>query len=88
MYKLKNIVEQMVFNTIDELAADHQFCNCPQCRLDIAALALNNLPHHYVVTGKGEAYSRTGWLEMQKSLDVVSEVFAAIKVVQDKPRHG
>jgi len=88
MYKLHNIMEQMVFNAIDELAEDHQFCNCPQCRMDIAALALNKLPHHYVVTSKGEAYSRTDWLEIQKNVDVVSAVFAAVKVVQNKPRHG
>lgn len=88
MGKLINIMEKMVFNTIDELAAEHQFCNCPQCRMDVAALALNNLPHHYVVTSKGEAYSRTDWLQIQKSVDVFSAVFKAVKVVQGAPRHG
>ncbi len=88
MSRLVNIMEKMVFNTIDELARDHQFCNCPQCRMDIAALALNNLPHHYVVTSRGEAYSRTDWLEIQKNVDVVSAVYNAIKVVQSAPRHN
>jgi competence protein ComFB len=87
MYRLKNIMEQIVLRTIDEVAEDHHFCNCPRCRLDIAALALNKLPPRYAVTSKGEAYSRTEWLELQKSLDVISVIFEAIKIVQGKPRH-
>ncbi|NLA26851.1 MAG: late competence development ComFB family protein [Firmicutes bacterium] len=87
MCKMSNIMEQMVFNTIDDLAKDYEFCSCPQCRMDIAALALNRLPHHYVVTSRGETYSRANMLELQNDVDIVSAVFAAIKIVRDKPRH-
>lgn len=88
MYRLSNIMEQIVYNTIDELAEDHKFCHCLKCRMDIAAIALNNLPHHYVVTARGEAYGRADCLEMQKNVDVVSAVFKAIKIVRNEPRHG
>ncbi|HHX87561.1 MAG TPA: late competence development ComFB family protein [Firmicutes bacterium] len=88
MYKLNNIMEQMVLRAIDEVADEQQFCNCPRCRLDIAALALNKLPPRYAVTSRGEAYSRTDCLELQKNLDIISVIFEAIKIVQRKPRHG
>ncbi len=88
MDRLKNVMEQTVLQVIDKLAEDQEFCNCHCCRMDIAALALNSLPPRYVITSKGETYSHTDLLELQKSLDVVSAVFRAIKIVQKNPRHG
>ena len=85
---LYNIMEQFVLQTIDELAKDYHFCSCPRCRLDIAALTLNKLQPRYVVTSKGDAYTRTDWLELQKGLDLIGIIFEAIKIVTKNPRHG
>ena len=41
MPKLVNLMEQTVFNKIDELWPDTEYCKCENCRMDIAAYSLN-----------------------------------------------
>ncbi len=85
--ELKNLIEDVVSHTIDDIKKYHNFCSCPQCRLDISAIALNVIPPRYVVSSKGASYGRAELLAMQKDLDVLAIVLDAIKQVQKKPRH-
>ncbi len=85
--KLKNLMEGAVFQAIDEAKGNYEFCDCEKCRVDIAALALNQLPPRYVVTEKGDSYARTDFLALQKNLDVFSTVIKAIKKVKESPSH-
>ncbi len=85
--ELKNLIEDVVSQTIDDIKKYHDFCTCQQCRLDISAIALNKIPPRYVVSSKGESYGRADLLAMQKDLDVLAIVLDAIKLVQKKPRH-
>ena len=84
---LQNLMEEIVFRTIDDLAPGRKVCTCEQCRLDIAALALNKLPPRYVVSAQGASYTRADFLEIQKYVDVIGAVTKAIKLVQEHPRH-
>lgn len=85
--ELKNLIEVLVSQAIDDIKKHYDFCGCPQCRLDISALALNKIPPRYVVSSKGSAYGRAEMLKMQNDLDVLGTVLEAIKTVQQKPRH-
>ncbi len=85
--ELKNLMEVVVSHTIDDIKKHYDFCNCPQCRLDISAMSLNKLPAKYVVSSKGDSYGRAELLAMQKDLDILSIVLEAVKKVQQKPRH-
>ncbi len=85
--ELKNLMEVVVSQAIDDIKKHYEFCNCEQCRLDIAALALNNIPPRYVVSIKGDSYGRADLLAIQKGLDVLGTVLDAVKTVQKKPRH-
>ena len=52
-------MEDVVWQNIDDvIRGRYGACGCEKCRLDVAALALNYLPPHYVVTEKGELYSK------------------------------
>ncbi|HAA34501.1 MAG TPA: competence protein ComFB [Firmicutes bacterium] len=84
---LQNLMEETVFQAIQDLATEN-VCTCEQCRLDIAAIALNNLPPRYVVTPKGASYARADLLEMQKYIDVIGAVTKAINLVKEHPRHN
>jgi len=85
---LHNLMEDAVHNTVTELLSkEKNVCSCEQCRLDIAAIALNSLPPRYVVTSKGASYARADLLEMQKYIDVIGAVTKAIKLVKEHPRH-
>jgi len=85
--ELKNLMEMVVSQSIDDIKKYYEFCNCPQCRLDISAIALNKISPRYVVSSKGDSYGRAELLAMQKDLDVLSVVLDSIKLVQKKPRH-
>lgn len=84
---LQNLMEDTVLIAVEEFMGKQDICKCEQCRLDVAAIALNNLPPRYVVTPKGASYARADLLEVQKYVDVVGAITKAIKLVKEHPRH-
>lgn len=87
--ELKNVMEDLVKDYVDEaLGEDPDLCNCPRCRLDVIALALNDLKPKYVVTTKGYAYGRLGELQAQFRADTIVAVTKAMKTVKSHPRHS
>ena len=52
-----NMMEAMVEDELDKMGDSLGCCLCDQCRGDIAAYALNQLPPRYVVTKAGGAIS-------------------------------
>ena len=88
--ELINFMEDVVSYYVDEVIAEgtgRAFCGCPRCRLDVIAIALNDVKPKYVVTTKGYAYARMGELQAQFKADTIVAVTKAIKIVGDHPRH-
>ncbi|MBC9784918.1 late competence development ComFB family protein [Heliobacterium chlorum] len=86
---LHNLMEDVVLSVLDELLPQHpEVCSCDQCRLDIIAAALNRLPARYVVTSKGEVYSKVNVLISQFRVDVISAIANGMMVVAKNPRHS
>lgn len=87
--ELRNLMENVVWQRLDEVLNDSKEdgCRCDLCRMDMAALALNELPARYVVTQRGETYSKADILEIQRYVDVVAAVTKAAKLVRKNPRH-
>jgi competence protein ComFB len=86
--ELKNLMEAVVSQAIDDIRKHYIFCSCSRCRLDITAIALNKILPRYVVSEKGESYGRAELLAMQGDLDILSIVLDSVKKVQQNPRHG
>lgn len=86
--KLHNLIEEEVVITVNKLMdnADHM-CNCNKCRLDVAAIALNNLKPKYVVTSEGDLYGRINNMTQQFNTDILSAVTKAMKIVSNNPKH-
>ncbi|WP_294152045.1 late competence development ComFB family protein [uncultured Selenomonas sp.] len=58
--ELKNFMEDVVLAKMDQVLDQYpDCCRCEQCRRDIAILALNHLPAHYVSTEKGEILAQS-----------------------------
>jgi len=72
---------------MDKVLDNMDVCKCEKCRLDIAAIALNNLPTKYVVTEKGELYSKVSTLMNQFEVDAISTITKAALIIKDNPRH-
>ncbi len=88
MLRLFNVMEIMVLETVSEILSHNEtLCNCERCRMDIAALALNDLPNSYVVTVEGEVMLRVQSLKQQAKVDVIKAVSKAIARVADYPHH-
>ncbi|MHB1256689.1 MAG: late competence development ComFB family protein [Dethiobacteraceae bacterium] len=88
--ELRNLTEKLVWQRLDEVLKEQEaeYCACEQCRLDIAALSLNQLPPRYVVTQRGETFSKADILEIQRYVDVVAAVTKAVNMVKRKPHHS
>ena len=88
MAELINYMEKLVFNKLDDLhKSKKNFCNCEQCRLDIAAIALNELSPRYIVTDRGKLYTKIDMLETQFSVNILMELTKGIDIVAKHPRH-
>ena len=87
--KLYNLLEEEVEHTVNTLLKDTDIvCKCEKCRLDIAAIALNNLPPKYIVTEQGGLFGRVNNLNQQFNTDLIKEVTKAIEIVGQVPQHG
>ncbi|MFZ5353571.1 MAG: late competence development ComFB family protein [Bacillota bacterium] len=87
MFKLKNYMEDIVMHKIDSLLKLMNICDCEKCRLDIMAIALNDLPAKYVVTEKGELFTKIRELENQFEVDVETAIIKAAVFVSKNPKH-
>ena len=87
MLAIKNYMEDLVSNTIKKIVKPTDCCLCERCHMDVMAMALNNLPSKYIVTDKGELFTKISILEQQFEVDVVSAVMKAAMTVAENPRH-
>ncbi|BEP28988.1 late competence development ComFB family protein [Helicovermis profundi] len=86
--KLVNYMEVSVEHFLPNLLlAFPNICKCELCLLDIKAIALNNLKPHYVVTEKGELYTKLDEMKVQFETDILKALIEAISVVSKHPRH-
>jgi competence protein ComFB len=86
--KLRNFMEEVVEMVYDEIIDDLEVCKCKKCEMDIIALALNNLPSAYVVTARGEIFSKVNLLKGQFEVDAISAITTAAAVINQNPRHN
>jgi len=84
MNAMESIVEE-IFSEFQTLVALK--CTCDQCKRDIIALVLNQIPSRYVSSEAGEAYVNAAYMDKQLRLDIMRELFKASIVVRDHPRH-
>ncbi|MCI8622447.1 MAG: late competence development ComFB family protein [Provencibacterium sp.] len=83
----KNIMEDIVEAKMNQMQETLNCCTCEQCRSDIVAYALNQLPPKYVATAKGEVYSKLYTLSVQHDADVMAALTQGAKLVAKNPRH-
>ncbi len=51
--QVKNLMEELVNDRIDNLMELENICRSPRCRADVYALALNHLPPKYIASASG-----------------------------------
>lgn len=86
-FKLRNHMETVVDEKLGDMLRNLDICKCNKCRMDIMAYALNLMSPKYVVTEKGDLYSRLEEFTPQFEVDVEVALTEALKVVSENPRH-
>ncbi|MFA5524045.1 MAG: late competence development ComFB family protein [Tissierellales bacterium] len=86
--ELHNCMEDAVKKNVERILKGYNsVCNCPKCKLDITAVALNNLPPQYTVTDKGKLFTKVKEMDAQYKVDIYREVTKAIELVSRHPHH-
>ena len=82
---LVNSMEESVMNKIKQLWKTTNYCQCEECRLDIATYALNRLPPRYVRTLEGKLIHQFDASTVQADAEITAVVLNAMKIVGDNP---
>lgn len=85
---LKNYMETLLIEKLDEVIDQLDCCKCKKCRMDIMSYALNRLPPKYVATYEGQVYSKLDTLSVQYETDLMCALYQAAKVVGANPHHS
>ena len=87
-YQIKNYMEVCVQDSMKVVLRQINACQCEKCSVDIMAIALNSLPAKYIVTEKGQLYSKIETLRQQFDVDIIAAVTKAAVIVSRAPRHS
>ena len=86
--KLKNIIEEIALDFLNNsLALRYDICRCAQCRNDMLAFMLSNLPARYVTTQKGELATIIEQAKFEHQAVVARAALNAIEKISKNPRH-
>ncbi|WBW96564.1 late competence development ComFB family protein [Oceanirhabdus sp. W0125-5] len=89
MHKLKNYNEEIVEHLTPKILMEYDnICKCDKCILDVKAIALNSMPPKYIVTNKGELFTKlNAEFNNQQIIDTTRAITQAIELVREKPQH-
>lgn len=79
-----NLMEHLVNQRIDDVISKFNCCNCPRCRKDAIALALNKLPPKYVVAVHDQLIDYT---QQRAVAEILTALIQAVLTVRSNPRH-
>lgn len=85
--QIKNYMEECVMHLVEDVMKANNMCTCERCKMDVMAIALNNLPTKYIVTKSGEMYLKLAALQSQFNVDVITELTKAVQIVKANQRH-
>ena len=85
--EMKNYMEPCVNNMLVPILKGINSCTCEKCKLDIMAIALNSLPPKYIVTTKGQLFTKVSALQQQFDVDIIAAITKAAVIVSRAPRH-
>lgn len=86
--KIKNVMEELVFDKQEDIMKEAGCCICEQCKLDVAAYVLNRIPPKYVVTEKGELITKSLQFDREFKMRLLILISEGAKIVKENPRHN
>lgn len=87
MQHIKNCTEYVVEQRMDEMQKRFDFCDCQNCRADVACYVLNRLPPRYYRSDSGKIYSIIQSINHQYETDILMLFSQAAELIKNNPRH-
>ena len=87
MRHLRNHTKEAVSLYLDMWYKDADVCQCEDCKLDVLAIMLNQLPPKYIVTDKGALFALIDDISPQTQIDLLKLMTEAANIVKNTPRH-
>ena len=84
---VKNIMEKLVIDKLDQMMPSLGCCPCDICKTDILCYALNRIKPKYVSTEQGELLSRVDSISVSYGAAIMTELVAGAEIVRKNPRH-
>lgn len=85
--KIKNVMEELVFDRQEGIMKEAGCCTCDKCKLDVAAYVLNRIPPKYVVTEKGELITKSLQFDREFKVKLLILISEGARIVKESPRH-
>jgi len=86
--KLRNIIEDIARDFLNSaLTLRYDICTCPQCRNDMLAHILSNIPAKYVTTEEGAIYTIVQQTRVEHQAEISRAILKAIEIIGNNPRH-
>jgi competence protein ComFB len=85
--RIRNYMEDLVEDMMPRILDHLNICQCKRCWMDILANVLNQLPPKYVVTRKGQLYTKLSSLQHQFDVDIIAAITRAATIIGANPRH-
>ena len=85
--RMRNYMEDVVQEMLPAVLKRMDICQCERCLMDITANVLNKLPPKYVVTRRGQLYTKLSSLQYQFDVDIVTAITTAATLIGSNPRH-
>ena len=87
MEGLRNMMEDTVEQKLSELLPTYNYCQCDECKIEMATYALNRIQPNYTHTKAGEILHQFNTSIGQADAEIISTVIKAIETIGEKPRH-
>ncbi len=78
-------MEETVLDKISQLWPQTKFCQCDECRIDVAAYALNRLPPRYVHSLTGVMLHKFDANTTQTDAEITATVYQAMEIIGSDP---
>ncbi|MCM1158260.1 MAG: late competence development ComFB family protein [Bacteroidales bacterium] len=87
--RVHNVMEDLIWEGIDESIDTLGVCSCPVCRRDLLTMTLNKVPPKYVTTEKGKTIAKAqSQASSEEKIKLLTELAYCAQMVKQNPRHG
>lgn len=88
LYRLINVMEERVFNAINETLPQLGCCTCERCKADVAAYTLSRIKPYYIAVEEDKPNPELAGVGAEHDGEILQIIVQAADIVSSKPNHN